>query len=75
MGLSAQGSVESEMIRIINSKDVLIAASRVLSNAAVFLQVEGSACEGIVVNGGDLRKALKPLVLEKGAGKDAVAMG
>ncbi|AEW02191.1 glycoside hydrolase [Niastella koreensis] len=75
MGLSAQGSVDSEVIRIINSKDVLIAASRVLTNAGVFLQVEGAASEGIVVNGGDTRKALKPLVLDKGAGKDAVAMG
>jgi len=75
MGLSAQGSADSELIRIINSKDVLIAASRVLTNAAVFLQVEGAASEGIVVNGGDTRKALKPLVLEKGAGKEAVAMG
>jgi polygalacturonase len=75
MGLSAQGSADSELIRIINSKDILIAASRVLTNTAAFLQVEGSACEGIVVNGGDIRKALKPLVLEKGAGKDAVAMG
>jgi polygalacturonase len=74
-GLSAQGSSDSELIRIINSKDVLIAASRVLTPAATFLQVEGEACEGIVVNGGDIRKALKPLVLEKGAGKNAVAMG
>jgi hypothetical protein len=74
-GLSAQGSADSELIRIINSKDVLIAASRVLSPAARFLQVEGEACEGIVVNGGDIRKALKPLVLERGAGKNAVAIG
>jgi polygalacturonase len=74
-GLSAKGSPDAELFRIINSKDILIAATRVLTNAAAFLQVEGEACEGIVVNGGDLRKALKPLVFEKGADKNAVVMG
>ena len=74
-GLSAKGSADAELIRIINSKDILIAATRVLTNAAAFLQVEGEACEGIVVNGGDLRKALKPLVFERGAGKNAAIIG
>ncbi|MBO9199392.1 MULTISPECIES: glycoside hydrolase family 28 protein [Niastella] len=74
-GLSARGSAGSELIRLINSKDVLIAAARVLSSAAAFLQVEGEGSDGIVVNGGDLRKALKPLVLEKGAGQHSVEMG
>lgn len=74
-GLSAKGSADAELLRIINSKDILVAAARVLTNAAAFLQVEGEACEGIVVNGGDLRKALKPLVFERGAAKNAVVMG
>lgn len=74
-GVSAKGSADAELFRIINSKDVLIASCRVLSNAAAFLQVEGDLCEGIVVNGGDLRKAQKPLVFERGAGKNAVVMG
>jgi hypothetical protein len=74
-GLSAKGSADTELFRIINSKDILIAASRVLTSAGTFLQVEGESCEGIVVNGGDLRKAQKPLVFEKGAGKHAVVMG
>jgi len=74
-GFSAKGSADSELLRIINSKDVFITGARVLTPAAVFLQVEGETCEGIVVNGGDIRKALKPLVLEKGAGKNAVVMG
>ena len=74
-GVSAKGSADAELFRIINSKDVLIASCRVLANAATFLQVEGDLCEGIVVNGGDLRKALKPLVFERGAAKSAVVMG
>ena len=74
-GVSAKGSADAELFRIINSKDVLIASCRVLSHAATFLQVEGDMCEGIVVNGGDLRKAQKPLVFERGAGKNAVVMG
>jgi polygalacturonase len=72
--LSAKGSSEAELIRMVNSKDVLIAASRVLTPAAVFLQVEGESCEGITVNGGDIRKAAKPLAFERGANKNAVAM-
>jgi polygalacturonase len=75
MGLSANGSADVELIRVINSKDVLIASARVLTPAGAFLQVEGEASEGIVVNGGDVRKAAKPLVLERGAGKSAVVMG
>jgi hypothetical protein len=73
-GLSAKGSAETELIRIVNSKDVLLAASRLLTNAAVFLQVEGEASEGITVNGGDIRKALKPLAFERGANKNAVVV-
>lgn len=73
-GLSANGNTEGELIRIINSKDVLIASSRVLTQAATFLQLEGEGCEGITVNGGDIRKATKPLAFEKGASKNAVVL-
>jgi hypothetical protein len=71
-GLTAKGSPETELIRIVNSKDVLIAASRLLTQAAVFLQVEGEGSEGITVNGGDIRKAVKPLAFERGANKKSV---
>jgi len=70
--LSAKGSADAELVRIVNSKDVLIAASRVLTNAAVFLQVEGESSEGITVTGGDIRKAIKPVAFERGANKNAV---
>ena len=73
-GLSVQGSSASELIRLINSKDVLFTAARVLTNTAVFLQVEGAASEGITVDGGDIRKAGKSLVLTKGGVSKAVKM-
>jgi hypothetical protein len=73
-GLSAQGSTEGELLRFVNSKDVYLGGTRVLSPAAVFLQVEGAASENIKVDGGDISKAVKPLVLEKGAIKKAVSL-
>jgi hypothetical protein len=56
-GLSAKGSAGTELIRIINSKDILITAAKLLTPAATFLKVEGGKSEGIIVDGGDLRKA------------------
>jgi len=41
----------------VNSKDVLIAATRSLSPAKTFFQLEGSTCENIVVDGGGVSKA------------------
>lgn len=73
-GLSAQGSPETELLRLVNSKDVLFTATRVLSPAAVFLQVEGAASENITVDGGDISKAAKPLVVDRQANKKAVKM-
>jgi hypothetical protein len=72
-GLSAKGSEGVEVLRFINSKDILLAAVRVLSPAGVFLQVEGAASENIVVHGGSVTKAARQLLLENGAGKQAVS--
>ena len=66
-GLSAQGSTDTEMIRIIGSKDLLFTGVRILSPAAAFLRVEGTSSEGIIVDGGDLRKAKKQVLFENGA--------
>lgn len=73
-GLSAQGNTEGELLRLVNAKDILLTATRILSPAAVFLQVEGAASENIKVDGGDLSKAGKPLALVNGAVKKAVTM-
>jgi hypothetical protein len=72
-GFSAQGNPKAEsLLRFANSRDVLLSANRVLNAAAVFLQVEGAASKGIVIDGGDLSKAATPLVLTGGASTDAV---
>jgi hypothetical protein len=73
-GLSAHGSAETELLRLINSKDVLLTATKVLSTAATFLRVEGISSENIIVDGGDLRKAIQAVTFENGAIKDAVKL-
>jgi hypothetical protein len=66
-GLSVHASAEAESVmRITDSKDVLIAATRVLSSAKVFLKLEGRGNEGIMIDGGDLRKAGKIVMAENG---------
>jgi len=49
----------------------LLTATKVLTPAAVFLRVEGASSEGIVVDGGDLRKAAQQVVFENGATKES----
>lgn len=73
-GLSAQGSPATELLRLVNSKDVLFTATRVLSPAAVLLQVEGAQTANIKIDGGDISKAAKTLVVERGANKKAVTI-
>jgi len=72
--LSAKGNQNSALLRFINSKDILVTSARVLTPSAVFLLVEGSASRNITVNGGDVQKASKLLVADKGAVKSAVRM-
>ncbi|HLO39186.1 MAG TPA: hypothetical protein VK173_11870, partial [Lacibacter sp.] len=70
-GLTVMGNSGNELLRFINSKDVLLSATRVLTPAATFLRVEGSSSDGIVVNGADLRKVAKQMVFENGATKES----
>jgi polygalacturonase len=72
-GFSAQGSKEAEsLLRFIESRDVLLSAARLLAPAAVFLQVEGAGSDAILVDGGDLSKAGKPLAFQNGGEEKAV---
>jgi hypothetical protein len=72
-GLAVQGNPEAESaLRLIESKDVLLSATRLLTPAAVFLRVEGAANEGIMIDGGDIRKAARPLEVARGAKAEAV---
>jgi polygalacturonase len=73
--LSAQGQKGAEsLLRFINTRDVLISALRVLTPVTNLLQAEGKACANIKIEGGDISKADKALVLTAGASGQAVRL-
>lgn len=74
-GLSAQGQKNAEsLLRFINTRDVLISALRVLTPITNALQVEGKESHNIKIDGGDISKADKALVLASGATAHAVRL-
>jgi hypothetical protein len=74
-GFSAEGNPAAEsVLRFIDSKQALLTAARVLTSSAAFLQLEGGANEGIVIDGGDLSKAAMPLAFKSGATGKAVTL-
>jgi len=73
-GLSAKGNEATALLRFINSKDILLTGTRVLTPSTVFLLVEGPSSKDITVNGGDIQKAKQSLVADKGALRTAVRM-
>lgn len=74
-GLNVEGNPSAESaLRLIDSKDVLVTAPRLLTAAAVFLQVEGAGNERITVDGGDVSKAHQPLSLKNNATARAVKL-
>src|SRR5260221_457403 len=74
-GFSVQGNPQAEsVLRFIDSKQILLPASRLLTRAAAFLQLEGGANDGITIDGGDIAKAAAPLAFVNGATKHAVKL-
>jgi len=74
-GLTVQGNGQAKStLRMLESRDVLVTAPRVLGEAAVFLGVEGEGSRGITVDGGDVSKAASAVAFDGGATKDAVKM-
>jgi len=74
-GFSAQGTKDAEsLLRFIETKDVLLTASRVLTPTPAFLQVEGAGSQAITVDGGDISKAGTPLAFKAGAQKNSVKL-
>lgn len=72
-GLSVQGSTSAEsLLRVVNSKDLLFTAVRVLTPCETLLSLEGNSNEGITIDGGDLRKAKKQVVYSRGANLKAL---
>jgi hypothetical protein len=72
-GWSAQGDRDAESLaRFIDTRDVLVSASRALTPAAVFLRVEGARSQAITIDGGDLSKAAEPVRFAAGADRNSV---
>ena len=72
-GLSVEGNLKAEsVLRVIDSRDVFVTATRVLTPSSTFLQLEGSANQRITIDGGDLSKAAAPVAFKSGATARAV---
>jgi polygalacturonase len=71
LNLQANASAESAL-RIIDSKDILLTAPRLLTSTTIFLQLEGADNQNITIDGGDISKAQKPLNLADKATKTAI---
>ena len=72
-GLNVQGNPQAEsVVRFIDSTHALLTATRVLTPAAVFLQLEGAATQAITIDGGDLSRAATPVTYKSGATPAAV---
>jgi len=73
VGLGIQGQEKSEsIIRLIDSKDILLNAVRVLSESAVFLRVEGTENKNIKIGSGDLSKSKIRVIFQSGSDKRSV---
>ena len=72
--LNIQGNPQASALRFIDSSDALVTAPRLLTSAAVFLQVEGASTQSITVDGGDISKAAKPFSLSSGATEKSVRL-
>jgi hypothetical protein len=74
-GLSVQGNPQAEsVLRFTDSKHALLTASRVLTPAGPFLQVEGESSDGIIVEGGDLSRSTSAVAFKNGAPETSVKL-
>lgn len=74
-GFSVQGNPQAgSVLRFMDTQDALLSAARLVAPAAVFLRIEGRASRGIMIDGGDLSRATKPLEFENGANESAVKL-
>lgn len=71
--LVVQGNKDAEsVLRFINSENIFMSATRLLTPATVFAQVEGSRNGYIRIDGGDISKAERPFAFVNGAKKNSV---
>ena len=72
---TVQGNAQAEsVLRFIDSKQTLLTAARVLTPSSTFLRVEGAENDRIIIDGGDLSKALTPVAFENGAKRSSVKL-
>jgi hypothetical protein len=72
-GLSAQGNPGAKsVVRVKDTRDVLITASRVLASAAAFVEMVGTKNAGIAIDGGDIAKAGKVVIYSEGSATNAI---
>ena len=62
----------SGVVRLVNSRRVLLSSPHLLSPAATFLRVEGKASERINIDGGDIADAASAVAVGDGANQSAV---
>jgi hypothetical protein len=75
IGFSVQGDLQAESVmRLTGCRQVMLTATRVLTQSPTFLSVEGGDNENIIVDGGDLSKAASPAVFKSGASANAVKL-
>jgi hypothetical protein len=74
-GFSVQGNAGAEsVLRFTGTKQALLTATRVLTPSAAFLQIEGDANDGIIVEGGDLSRAASVVAYRNGATEKSVKL-
>jgi hypothetical protein len=74
-GLSVQGNPQAEsVLRIGNSKDVLVTSARLITPSPAFLQLEGNANANITLEGGDLSRAASPVSYKDGATQECLKL-
>ncbi len=74
-GLSVKGHPQAEsVLRFIETKEVLLTATRLLTPAGTFLQLEGAGNQQVTIDGGDLSRAARPLAFTNGANAQAVKL-
>jgi hypothetical protein len=73
--LTTQGNPDGpSALRCINTTDTLITSPRLLTSASVYMAVEGERSAYITLEGGDIRRAIKPTSFSHGANEKAARL-
>ena len=74
-GLTAIGDSDARsLVRLKDSNDIFMMATRVLGRAAAFLELVGQKNSSVTIDGGDLSKSAKPIIYSSGATPNAVRL-